>query len=100
MSFPRVLLLGGHGKVSLFMTSHLVARSWNVTSLIRSASQEADILAQGKVGPGKVSVFVSSLADVKSEKDAQKILDSVKPDYVIWSAGKNSCPNIHGDASV
>ena len=90
---PRVLLLGGHGKVSLFMTPLLLSRSWNVTSLVRNAAHEADIKAAaakasaGKAGLGKVDVLVSSLFDVKSEGDAQKILDDVKPDYVIWSAG-------------
>lgn len=33
-------------------------------------------------------MLVSSLEDVKSEKDAQKVLDETKPDYVVWSAGK------------
>jgi len=90
---PRVLLLGGHGKVSLFMTPLLLSRSWNVTSLVRNAAHEADIKAAaakataGKAGLGKVDVLISSLLDVKSEGDAQKILDDVKPDYVIWSAG-------------
>lgn len=30
---------------------------------------------------------MSSLEDIKSQSDAQKVLDEVKPDYVIWSAG-------------
>jgi len=32
-------------------------------------------------------VLVTSIADVKSEADAKKILDEVKPDWVVWSAG-------------
>jgi hypothetical protein len=90
---PRVLLLGGHGKVSLLMTPHLVARSWHVTSVIRNPEQKADILEAGKNGPGKIEVLISSLADVKSDADAQKILDEVKPDYVIWSAGTSTNPS-------
>jgi len=84
---PRVLLLGGHGKVSLLMTPLLTARSWTVISVIRNPSQSAAILEAGGKGPGKVEVLVSSLDDVKSETDAQKVLDEAKPDYVIWSAG-------------
>lgn len=86
----RILLLGGHGKVSLLMTPKLLARSWNVTSLIRNPDQEAEILEIGKNGPGKLDVLVDSLGDVKSDKDAKRILDQVKPDWVIWSAGKLS----------
>jgi dTDP-4-dehydrorhamnose reductase len=77
MSAPRVLLLGGHGKVALDLTPLLLAKSWNVTSVIRSVDpkQQDEILALG------------SLEDVKSDADAQKVLDKVKPDYVVWSAG-------------
>ncbi|KAI9849130.1 MAG: hypothetical protein M1837_005360 [Sclerophora amabilis] len=41
---PRILLLGGHGKVALLLTPHLLARSWNVTSVIRDEAQREDIL--------------------------------------------------------
>lgn len=84
---PRILLLGGHGKVSLLMTPKLVARSWNVTSVIRDPNQQAEILEAGKNGPGKIEVLVESLEDVRSDGDAKRILDMVKPDWVIWSAG-------------
>lgn len=84
---PRVLLLGGHGKVSLLMTPHLLSRSWSVTSVIRDPAQKSAILSAGKAGPGKVDVLIASLEDVKSQADAQKVLDEVAPDYVVWSAG-------------
>jgi len=83
----HVLLLGGHGKVSLLMTPLLVARAWRLTSVIRNADQESAIRAAGRAGPGAVDVLVESLEDVKSEGDARKILDRVRPDYVVWSAG-------------
>jgi len=83
----RILLLGGHGKISLFMTPKLVSRSWNVTSVIRNPDQTNAILEAGKNGPGKIDVLVESLDDVKSDADAQRILDKVKPDWVVWSAG-------------
>ncbi|KAL8996946.1 MAG: hypothetical protein Q9169_003652 [Polycauliona sp. 2 TL-2023] len=87
MASKRVLLLGGHGKVSLLLTPRLVARSWHVTSVIRDASQTDDILSTVKGDAGSVDVLVSSLEDVKSKGDAQQIIDRSKPDYVIWSAG-------------
>jgi nucleoside-diphosphate-sugar epimerase len=87
MSTPRVLLIGGHGKVSLHLTPLLLAKSWNVTTIIRDPKQQDEILALGKDQKGQVDVLVESLEDVKSNADAQKILDRVKPDYVVWSAG-------------
>lgn len=86
----NILLIGGHGKVSQLLTPLLLARSWNVTSVIRSADQKATIENLGRGQPGKLSVLVSSVEDVKSEGDAQKILEQVKPDWVVWSAGKSS----------
>ncbi|KAL8706631.1 MAG: hypothetical protein Q9201_000328 [Fulgogasparrea decipioides] len=86
MASKRVLLLGGHGKVSLLLTPHLAAK-WNVTSVIRDPSQKDDILRTVSDHPGKVDVLVSSLEDVKSKADAQRVIDHSKPNYVVWSAG-------------
>lgn len=55
--------------------------------MIRTSSQISTIEALGKNQPGKISVLVSNVADVKSEADAKKILDQVQPDWVVWSAG-------------
>lgn len=55
--------------------------------MIRTAEQKPAIEKLGQNQPGKLSVLVSSVADVKSEADAKKILDQVKPDWVVWSAG-------------
>lgn len=82
-----MLLLGGHGKLSLLLTPLLVSRSWHVTSVIRDASQKEDILSTVKDHPEMVDVLVSSLEDVKSKEDAMKIIDQAEPDYIIWSAG-------------
>jgi dTDP-4-dehydrorhamnose reductase len=84
----NILLIGGHGKVSQLLTPLLLARSWNVTSMIRTAEQTPTIEKLGKGQPGKLNVLISSVEDVKSEGDAKKILDQVKPDWVVWSAGK------------
>lgn len=88
----QVLLLGGHGKVALQLTPLLLARSWNVTSVIRNAEHENEILALGKGAKGKLNVLLSSLDDVKSDADAKNILDRVSPDYVVWSAGMYNAP--------
>lgn len=69
------------------MTSLMLARSWNVTSVIRDPAQKEDILKLGQGEPGKVDVLVESLEEVKSESDANKVLEKVNPDWVIWSAG-------------
>lgn len=83
----NVLLIGGHGKVAQLLTPLLLAKSWNVTSMIRTASQQPAIEKLGQGQPGKLSVLVSSVADVQDEKKAKTILDQVKPDWVVWSAG-------------
>lgn len=85
---PRILLLGGHGKVALFMTPRILHRSWELTSVIRNPDHEADIkAAAGSEHTDKLHVLVSSLDDITSEQAAQKVIDEAKPDYVIWSAG-------------
>jgi uncharacterized protein YbjT (DUF2867 family) len=94
----QVLLLGGHGKVALHMTPLLLKRAWNVTSVVRNPDHESEILALGKGLKGKLNVLVSSLEDVKSASDAKKILDSVTPDYVIWSAGTLVSPHTHSSS--
>lgn len=95
----HILLIGGHGKVAQLLTPVLLARSWSVTSMIRTAEQKGTIEKLGQGKPGRLNVLISSVEDVKSESDAQKILDEVKPDWVVWSAGTSyimqisfSCP--------
>ena len=78
-------------QVSQLLTPLLLAKSWNVTSMIRTAEQKTTIEKLGQGHPGKLSVLVSSVADVKTEVDAKKILDQVKPDWVVWSAGMLWC---------
>ncbi|KAL8812403.1 MAG: hypothetical protein Q9200_001053 [Gallowayella weberi] len=88
MASKRVLLLGGHGKVSLFLTPLLVSRSWHVTSVVRDPAQSGDILSTVKDFPDKlIDVLVSSLEDVKSKTDAQQIINQSRPDFVVWCAG-------------
>lgn len=85
----QVLLLGGHGKVALHLTPLLLNRTWSVTSVVRNPDHEEEILALGKGCKGNLKVLISSLADIKSAADAQEILNTVMPDYVVWSAGRS-----------
>lgn len=83
----HVLVLGGHGKVSQLLTPLLLRKSWTVTSIIRAEEQVPTIQKLGESQQGKLNVLVRSIEDVKSESQAKTILDEVKPDYVVWSAG-------------
>ena len=83
----NVLLLGGHGKISLLMTP-LLLRSWNVTSIVRNADHVEEIKSLAKGTKGKLDVLVRSLDDVTSEDKAKTLIDETKPDYVVWSAGE------------
>ena len=88
MASHKVLLLGGHGKISLKLTPLLLAKSWDVVSVVRNEDHKQEILEVGKGQPGKVEVLVASLDDVTSEAHAKHVLDEVKPSIVIWTAGK------------
>ncbi|PGH21383.1 hypothetical protein AJ80_03300 [Polytolypa hystricis UAMH7299] len=88
MPNPRVLILGGHGKIAMLLTPLLRLRNWDVISLIRNPAHAQDILnISPRVVGGNVEIMVSSLDDVKSEADAKAILDRADPDYVVWAAG-------------
>ncbi|EPS39112.1 hypothetical protein H072_7115 [Dactylellina haptotyla CBS 200.50] len=87
MSVPHVLILGGHGQVALRLTPLLLQKAWRVTSVIRNKDHESDITATAKTHRENLNVLVESLEEVKSSNDAARVLDQVKPDYVVWSAG-------------
>lgn len=89
-SVPRILLLGGHGKVALYMTPRILARGWSLTTVVRNPDHEADIrkaASSASYEPDALHVLVSSLDDISTQSDAQQIIDTVKPSSVIWSAG-------------
>ncbi|KAI1089200.1 NAD(P)-binding protein [Rostrohypoxylon terebratum] len=86
-SLHNVLLLGGSGKVAQLLTPLLLQRSWNVTSIIRDPAQIPGLEKLGEGHSGKLNVLVRSLEDVTSEAQAKSLIDEVKPDYVVWSAG-------------
>lgn len=84
----RVLILGGHGKVSLLLTKLLVKEEgWHVSSVIRNADQRDEIIELGKGQKGEVDVVVESLEDVRSVDQAKQVLTKANPSYVVFSAG-------------
>lgn len=83
----HVLVLGGHGKVAQLLTPLLLQRSWTVTSIIRSEEQVPTVRKLGDNQSGQLNVLVRSIEDVKEVSQAKSILDEVKPDYIVWSAG-------------
>lgn len=87
MTTHHVLLLGGFGKVAQLLTPLLLQRSWNVTSIIRNPDQVAHLEQLRGNHSGKLNVLVRSIEGVKSEAQAKTLIDEVKPDYVVWSAG-------------
>ena len=87
-SRPRILLLGGHGKIALHLTPLLLARQWSVTSVIRNPAHEAEIRALAPPNSaGQLDVLVESLEEVKKPEDARKVLEKTKADWVVWLAG-------------
>ncbi|EPE03452.1 nad dependent epimerase dehydratase [Ophiostoma piceae UAMH 11346] len=86
----HVLLLGGHGKIAQLLTPLLLHRNWTVTSVIRSQEQVPAIqaLAPDESAKKRLHVLVHSLEDlVQSSAAASALLDQVRADYVVWSAG-------------
>lgn len=91
---PHVLLIGGHGKISLFLTPLLLQKAWTVTSLIRSAAHKPDILAAAGSRASDLSVKIHDLESVDSQNDAQAVIDETKPDYIVFSAGAGGKPPV------
>lgn len=83
----HVLILGGHGKIAQLLTPILLKKSWTVTSLIRAEDQVPAIEKLAVPGKGKLNVLVRSIEEVSSEAKAKAILDEVKPDSIVFSAG-------------
>lgn len=87
---PRILLLGGAGKIALHLTPLLLARgsSYHLTSVIRNPDQTETIVAAAKGQPGTCNVLMRSLEEVTSEEQAKGIIEESEAEWVVWSAGK------------
>ncbi|TGO40086.1 hypothetical protein BHYA_0042g00170 [Botrytis hyacinthi] len=89
MASPRVLIFGGNGGIGRLIAESMLLKSWHVNSVIRDKRQEVDILQLGLKGDLRADVLVVDLARMKDE-DASKILKEVKPNYIVFAAGKES----------
>ena len=87
MAAERVLVFGGNGRIARSMTSLMLARSWEVTSVIRNVKQKEGILQLGENQPGKINVLSMDLRDIKSSADISWVLETVKPTCVVFAAG-------------
>ncbi|KAL4800380.1 hypothetical protein BDV19DRAFT_384206 [Aspergillus venezuelensis] len=87
----RVLIFGGNGRVAKAMTSLMLARSWHVTSVIRSPNQRKSIQSLGGNKKGTIDFITLDLKDLKESNDVQQgILNTCKPDCVVFAAGSFS----------
>ncbi|KAI1759368.1 hypothetical protein GGR53DRAFT_471421 [Hypoxylon sp. FL1150] len=59
------------------------------TSAIRDPGQVAHLerLGADLGGTGKLNVWVCNIEDVRSESQAEAVIDEFQRDYVVWSAG-------------
>ena len=73
--------------MSQLLTPLILSRSWHLTSVIRDAAQEFAITSLGENQPGKLDVLVSDIEGIRTQGQAQSIIDSTSPTYVVWSAG-------------
>ncbi|KAJ4271320.1 hypothetical protein NW762_000022 [Fusarium torreyae] len=86
-SSRHVLVLGGNGQISRLLTVILLKKSWTVTSLIRTADQIDDLKKISEGLPGTHKIVVHDLGKIDSREKAAAVLEEVKPDSVVFSAG-------------
>ncbi|KAL4969631.1 uncharacterized protein BDV14DRAFT_195894 [Aspergillus stella-maris] len=87
----RVLIFGGNGRVAKAMTSLMLAKSWNVTSVIRNPSQKKPIQSLNHSKQGTIDFITLDLKDLKGPSEVeQAILDNCRPDCVVIAAGSFS----------
>ena len=55
--------------------------------MIRTADQSPTITSLGKNHSGQLDVLVHSIEDIKTQAQAQSVIDSTAPNYIVWSAG-------------
>ncbi|QKD55214.2 uncharacterized protein FOBCDRAFT_202357 [Fusarium oxysporum Fo47] len=82
----HILILGGHGKIAQILTRQLLKKPRTIATVIRAQEQVPQIESLAS-GQKRLNVLVRSLEDIKSVCQAKNILEEVKPDAVVWSAG-------------
>ena len=90
MPSPRVLLIGGHGKIAQHLTPLLLSHpsTYHLTSLIRAPAQISTINAlRPSSCPGTLSVLTYDISTVSTPAHALPILQDARPDYIVFSAG-------------
>jgi hypothetical protein len=65
----------------------MVAKSWDVVSVIRDPAQKTQILRLGDGQKGKVEVLVQDLEKLEGVRGAQDLIDQARPGMVIYVAG-------------
>jgi len=75
---PRILIIGGHGKIALQLATLLTGQGTAVTAVIRNAGQSDDVAATG-AQPLVLDVEQASVADLAAAFAGH--------DAVVWSAG-------------
>ena len=86
---PNTLLIGAHGKVSLHLIPLLLSNpARSLTAVVRSSDQFPDLLtAAGAENNSRLSPKEYSIENIESQSIAEELLDSCKPETVIFSAG-------------
>lgn len=89
---PKILLLGGAGRIGMHLTRLLLARgsSYHITSVIRNGNpaQPDHIRAAAKGKPGTCDIWVRSLEEVTKEKHAAEMIEESGAEWVLWCAGE------------
>ncbi|KAI5467475.1 hypothetical protein BGZ63DRAFT_419175 [Mariannaea sp. PMI_226] len=86
-SSRHVLILGGNGRIGRLLTQILLKKSWSVTSVIRTQEQVEDLKKISAGLPGHFTVLVHDLEHVDSQEKAVAIVNEVKPDSLVFTAG-------------
>ncbi|KAF8242971.1 NAD(P)-binding protein [Wilcoxina mikolae CBS 423.85] len=77
---PKILLLGGHGKVALKLTTLITARGHHVTSIVRNPEHASEIQSLSPL----VTPVISSIEEA-TDTSAEALMEGC--DWVVWSAG-------------
>lgn len=88
MASKTVIIFGGNGGSARLMTAGMLAKGWNVTSVIRDQRQAANILKLGVGTPGHINTVVADLRDIKSVADAKALMSQSRPEIVVFAAGE------------